>query len=142
MIKARHLRRAANQFPYVESPFGDYHRHAAALQHGFTLRNDFRRTRQDRVGKRHPEQLSVRREEYRKSDSFDFGEHQMVPFARSASPRLTGDAVIRHRDQVEFGQRISDAEIFIVVAEETNSRVERVAAMLALAWSPAASTKR
>src|SRR5215471_2244267 len=60
MIKARHLRRATNQFPHVESPFGDYHRYTAALQHGFTLRDDFRRMRQDRVGKRHPEQLSVR----------------------------------------------------------------------------------
>src|SRR6516164_3139576 len=52
---------------------------------------------------------------------------------RDAAPVLHGAAeAARHRDQVELGKRISDAEIFIVVAQETDCSLERVAAMLTL----------
>ena len=41
-----------------------------------------------------------------------------------------------HRDQVELGQRIGDAEIVIVVAQQVDGVVEREAALrrLARAW--------
>ena len=51
-----------------------------------------------------------------------------------AAPVLHGAAeAARDRDEVELGQRIGDAEIVVVIAQQLDRGVERIAAVLALA---------
>ena len=61
-------------------------------------------------------------------------EQQSALEERDAAPVLHGAAeTSRHRDQVELGQRIGDAEIIVEVAQQTACGVERITSVHALA---------